>query len=173
MQSGDGLEQPRAADELRRHRREEEQDQADGRDDDQHRAAVALAQKVVDRDGVDAAGDDGELFAEHAQRQPGRGHLNHRQQHPAQPRLVGHAGAADEARRRRVRGDQRHRQHKAAHAAAADEVFAEEIFASLQTRAAVQSEQIDAGQIGQHGSQQRPVNHGKLPPFRAEPARRF
>ena len=124
--AGHGLKEPRPSDELGQHGRHEEDQQGQRAEDDHGVAAVAGAQEVGQGHGSGFAGHDGEALAEHAEREEGRGDLDHGQQNPAQAELVGHPGAAHKAARAGVAGDDGHGEHEAAHGAAADEIFLDE-----------------------------------------------
>ncbi len=134
---------------------------------------IALAQKIVDRNRVDSPRDDGKFFPENAQRQPGRRHLNDGQKHPAESNFIGDARSADKTRRRRVRRHKGHREHETAHTAAADEIFAEKIFARADLHAAVIRQEVDEQQIEQNGNQKRPVNRHDPSPSREGQAARL
>ncbi|SUI44259.1 Uncharacterised protein [Serratia marcescens] len=125
--AGGGLQQACAADELHRHGAEERHQQAEAGQPHQQAALVAAIQHVIESNGVVAPRQDGEFLAQHAERQPHRRQLDHRQQHPAQAIFVGGARPADKRTGADVGGGQGHRQHKAAHRAVAEEIFAEEV----------------------------------------------
>lgn len=149
----DGLEEARPADELRQHGGHEEDDQGHGAQDDHRVAVVAGAQVVGDGHGPRLARHDGEPFAEHPQREERRGHLDHRQQHPAQPEPVRDAGTADETAGAGVAGDDGHGEDKAPHGPAADEVFLDESLRGRLRRllAGPQRNADGQGQVHDHG----------------------
>ncbi len=117
------LQQPCAADKLHRHCADKRHQQANTCQPHQQAAPVAAKQHVVKGYRVVAPGQNGKFLAQNTQRQPDRRQLDHRQQHPAEAIFIGRAGTANKRAGADIGGGQRHRQHHAAHGAAAEEVF--------------------------------------------------
>ena len=120
------LQQACAADKLHRNRPDESHQQTDTGNPHHRTVLVARLQHVIESNGVIASRQNSELLTEYPQRQPDRRHLDQRQQHPAQPVFIGGTRPTDKRTGADVGRRQRHGQHKAAHRAAAEEVFAEE-----------------------------------------------
>ncbi len=126
-----GLQQSRAADKLHRHRADKGHQQADARQPDQQRAAIAGIKHIVQRHRIIAARQNSEFLPQHAERQPDRRHLNHRQQYPAKTIFIGRAGSANKRTGTDIGGGDGHRQYKPAHGAAAEKIFSEKTALTL------------------------------------------
>ena len=123
---GDGLEELRAAHELRDHRRREEEHDHDRAHVGERVGGIARADDVDHGDGIELARDERHFLPQDAVEQNEGRDLHDRHVNPApanEPRLP---GAAHERAHRAVGGDRRHGEHKPAEGAVADEVLLHE-----------------------------------------------
>ena len=125
------LEELRAADELRRHRAEEEQHDDESGKVREHIRAETCADDVDDSHGVKPAREERDALAEDAEHEEDRRDLHDRHVDPAETDLPRHARTADERADGAVRRDRRHGEHEAADRAVADEVLRDEARALL------------------------------------------
>ena len=112
-----------SADELCHHGGTEEGDNDNSRHVRQKVGMIAGAQHVNDGYGINLTGDEGNLFAEHAQDEEDNDYLYDSHVQPAVADNPGYARTADEGAYAAVGGSGGHRQHKAAESTAADEVI--------------------------------------------------
>ena len=127
----DRLEELRTADELRRHRAEEEQHDDESGKVREHIRAETCADDVDDGHGVKPAREERDTLAEDAEHEEDRRDLHDRHVDPAEADLPCHARTADERADGAVRRDRRHGEHEAADRTVADEVLRDEARAFL------------------------------------------
>ena len=116
-----------SADELCHHGGAEEGDNDNGRHVRQKIGMIASTQHVNDGYSVNLTGDEGNLFAEHAQDEEDNDYLYDGHIQPTVANNPGYARTADEGAYAAVGGSGGHCQYEAAESAAADEVILGEI----------------------------------------------
>lgn len=126
-----------SADELCHHGGTEEGDNDNGRHIRQEVGMIAGTQHVNDGYGVNLTGDEGNLFAEHAQDEEDNDYLYDGHIQPTVADNPGYTRTADEGAYAAVGGSGGHRQHKAAESTAADEVILGKILLSVFLRRAL------------------------------------